>query len=145
MIISQHISYSEATRTDTGLKNDPNTEQLSNMRRTAAKIFEPLRLYFDVPIYVSSFFRSVDVNKAIGGAVKSQHVKGEAMDLDAHVYGKITNKQIFDFIRQYLPFDQLIWEAGDDNEPGWIHVSHSAKKQRGQILKMKDGKYTEYV
>ena len=139
MDISPHISYEEATYSDTakrlGIDNIPNFEQLCKMVIVATKVFEPLRNYFGVPIHISSFFRTIELNKAIGGSKTSQHVLGEAIDIDADKYGKITNKQIFNFIKDNLEFDQLIWEFGTNDEPNWVHVSFKEGKNRHQVLK----------
>jgi len=101
MRISKHVSYYEATKSNTaikfGIKNNPSNQQLQNMKLIAEKIFEPLRNNFNCPIGISSFFRSQQLNDKIGGATKSQHCKGEAMDLDADIFGKISNKEIFDY------------------------------------------------
>jgi zinc D-Ala-D-Ala carboxypeptidase len=139
--ISTHISYLEATRSDTakrlGISNDPNAEQLVCMQDVATRIFEAIRAHFCVPIYVSSFFRSSALNKAIGGATSSQHMKGQAMDLDADMFGIITNRQIFDYIKDNLVFDQLIDECiGPDGTGGWVHVSLNGDNNRGEILVM---------
>jgi len=142
MKISEHITYKEATMTQTRLPNDPTEEILAVMRFTAEMVFEPVREYFGKPIAISSFYRSPAVNKKIGGAKSSQHLLGEAIDIDAQILGIVTNKQVFDYIKEYLEFDQLIWEAGDDNEPAWVHVSYTERYPlRNQILKMKNGKY----
>jgi zinc D-Ala-D-Ala carboxypeptidase len=61
-------------------------------------------------------------------------MKGEAMDLDADVFGKVTNAQIFHYIKDNLEFDQLIWEFGTDDNPAWVHVSLSKNNNRNQIL-----------
>lgn len=139
MDVSPHVSYKEAVYSDTakrlGIINIPDFEQLSKMVIVANEIFEPVRNHFGVPIYVSSFFRSIELNKVIGGSKTSQHVLGEAMDIDADKYGKITNKQIFNFIKDNLEFDQLIWEFGTDDEPNWVHVSFKEGNNRHQILK----------
>jgi zinc D-Ala-D-Ala carboxypeptidase len=125
--ISKHVSYREATKSNTAIKhninNDPDNETLSNMQYVAENIFEPVRGRFCVPIAVTSFYRSAKLNKEVGGSSTSQHVKGEAMDLDADVFGIITNRDIFNYIKDNLEFDQLIWEYGDDKEPDWVHVS----------------------
>ena len=140
--ISQHISYAEAIHTDTGLKNEPiDDDMIDTMRVTAFNVFEPVRVFFNVPIAVNSFFRSPEVNYKIHGASSSQHMKGEAIDIDAHVYGGVTNKEIFHFIREHLTFDQLIWESGTDIEPNWIHVSFTEGANRMQVLKMRNGIY----
>jgi len=137
--ISDHITYAEATKSQVAvrynLKNVPNQEQLENMTLTAEKIFEPVREFFNYPIAVTSFFRAPAVNPAAGGARNSQHSTGQAMDIDADVLGKITNKQVFDYIRENLEFDQLIWEFGDENQPDWVHVSYNKVVNRRQILR----------
>jgi len=142
--ISKHITYKEATHSATAMRrkmrNEPNEEQITAMKTLAIKVFQPLREHFDKPIRVNSFFRSAALNKAIGGSRTSQHCTGEAIDLDAT--NGITNKQLFDYIKYNLEFDQLIWEFGTDKEPDWVHVSYTAtKKNRKQILKaVKGGK-----
>ena len=84
--ISKHISYREGTFSVTakrlGLENEPNEKQLENMKLLAEKIFEPLRQYVGKPIKINSFFRSPELNRAIGGSSKSQHCKGQAIDID---------------------------------------------------------------
>ena len=76
-MISKHISYKEGVYSNTairrGISNDPNDEQLANMELVAEEVFEPLRTYIGGPIKINSFFRSPELNKAIGGSGKSQH------------------------------------------------------------------------
>jgi zinc D-Ala-D-Ala carboxypeptidase len=137
-MISKNITYKEATRSDAakreGIDNTPDAEQLENMRRVAESVFQPVRENFDCPIYVSSFFRSEELNKAIKGSSSSTHMKGEAMDLDADVFGEVTNAEIFHYIKDNLEFDQLIWEFGTEEEAAWVHVSLSKNNNRNQIL-----------
>ena len=148
-MISEHISYNEAIKSNTatrlGIKNDPNEDQLNNMVKLAEQIFEPLRTYANGPIKVNSFFRSVELNKAIGGSSKSQHCHGQAIDLD-DTFGHLTNAEMYRFIKEHLDFDQMIWEFGDDDNPDWVHVSYVSKKDnRNRCLKAyrKNGK-TKY-
>lgn len=141
--ISKHISYAEGTRSMVakrrGFDNTPNDEQLTRMKLLGEKVFEPLRKHFNVPIYIHSMFRCLEVNTAIGGSKTSQHMKGEAMDIDGQIFGGITNKQIFDYIRLNLDFDQLIGESlTEDNDYEWIHVSYKEENNRKQILIMDD-------
>ena len=75
------------------------------------------------PVFVSSGYRSDALNEAIGGSKTSQHSTGEALDLDADVYGVITNADIFHYIDDRLDYDQLIWEFGTEENPDWVHVS----------------------
>ena len=126
-MISKHISYKEATysRTATRLNidNKPNDEQLKNMKLIAEEVFEPLRMWVGGPIKINSFFRSPKLNTAIGGSSKSQHCHGQAIDLD-DTFGRATNAEMFNFIKEHLNFDQMIWEFGDDDNPDWVHVSY---------------------
>lgn len=122
--VSAHITLKEATHTDTHLPNDPNDQEFINMVFVAGRIFEPLREFFGKPIAVTSFFRTKEVNKKIGGAKNSQHTLGQAMDIDGEVIGGIQNEDIFNYIYKYLEYDQLIGEDLDDfGSPGWVHVS----------------------
>jgi zinc D-Ala-D-Ala carboxypeptidase len=104
------------------------------MRYVAESVFQPVREHFGVPIYIIVIFRSKELNKAMKGSSSSTHMKGEAMDLDADVFGKVTNAQIFHYIKDNLEFDQLIWEFGTDDSPAWVHVSLSKNNNRNQIL-----------
>ena len=138
-MISKHISDREGvysiTATRLGIENKPNEEQLKNMKLIAEEVFEPLRAYVGGPIKINSFFRSPELNKAIGGSGKSQHCHGQAIDLD-DTFGRCTNAEMFEFIKKHLDFDQIIWEFGNDNNPDWVHVSYvSPDKNRNRCLK----------
>jgi len=138
--ISKHITYKEATKSRTaeakGISNEPSSEELKAMENIAENIFEPLRAALGGnPLAITSFYRGKELNKVIGGSSRSQHCKGEAMDIDADVYNKVTNKQVFEYIRANLEFDQLIWEFGNDSNPSWVHVSLKNKNNRGMVLR----------
>ena len=112
------------------------------MKEIAAYVFEPLRRWVEGPIKITSFYRCEELNRAIGGSTSSQHCKGQAMDLD-DTFGFKTNAEMFDYIKNNIKFDQLIWEFGDDNNPDWIHVSYTKHREnRGKILRAsrKDGR-----
>ena len=149
-MISKHISEKEATKSITalrlGIANTPNGTALANMKILAEKIFEPLRKFVGGPIKINSMFRSEALNKQIGGSSRSQHCKGNAMDID-DIYGYKTNKEMFDFIKENLDFDQLIYEFGNEENPDWVHVSYVDKeKNRNKILKaVRDKGKTMYV
>ena len=137
MVISQHVTLGELIRSETakrlGISNMPTPDHIENLKAICEYIFEPIRAEFRVPIYISSGYRSKDLNKAINGSATSQHCKGEALDLDVDGHSHdITNKQIFDFIVAKLPFDQVINEFNY----AWIHVSYKKNgPQRKQILR----------
>ena len=146
MRISKHISYKEATQSQTavrkGIINEPDAYQLQNMQLLAEKVFEPLREHFGVPIAINSFFRSPKLNKAIGGVSGSQHTQGRAIDVD-DTLGGVSNRQMFDWIRENLDYDQLIWEFGNNQNPDWVHISYvSESENRKRVLKAskKNGK-----
>ena len=130
-MISEHISYKEGTNSITairrGIDNTPNDEQLANMELIAKKVFEPLRKWVGGPVKINSFFRSVKLNKAIGGSSKSQHCQGQAIDID-DTFGVVANSDMYNYIKNNLDFDQLIWEFGDDDNPNWVHVSYVSKE-----------------
>jgi hypothetical protein len=148
-MISKHVSVKEGvysiTATRLGIDNEPNKEQFANMKLLAEEIFEPLRAYVGGPIKINSFFRCPELNKAIGGSSKSQHCYGQAMDID-DTFGRCTNAEMFEFIKNHLDFDQMIWEFGDDDNPNWVHVSYvSPTENRNRCLKAyKENKITKY-
>jgi hypothetical protein len=150
MQLSKHLSLAEITRSETakrnGISNMPTEEHLNNFKLLAEKVFEPIREHFKVPIHISSGYRSKALNTAIKGSLSSQHCSGEAIDIDMDGTS-ITNAQIFNYIKDNLSFDQLIWEFGTDKNPDWVHVSYeSTGKQRKQILKaLKVNGKTSYV
>lgn len=143
MKLSEHLELAELIRSESakrqGISNMPTPEHIENFKLLAEKVFEPIRVNFRCPIHISSGYRSKELNKCIGGSLTSQHCSGEAIDIDmdGSLQG-ITNKMVFDYIKESLEFDQLIWEFGSDSNPDWVHVSYeSTGKQRKQILKAK--------
>ena len=138
-MISKHISHKEGVYSTTakrlGIINGPNDDQLSNMELIAEEVFEPLRDWVGGPIKINSFFRCPKLNKAIGGSGRSQHCHGQAIDID-DTYKVVTNSDMYNYIKNNLDFDQLIWEFGDDDNPNWVHVSYvSSEKNRNRCLK----------
>ena len=137
--ISKQISYKEGIKSNTAMRlnidNIPNDYQLANMYAVALNIFEPLREWVGGPIKINSFFRSPDLNTAIGGSSKSQHCEGRAIDIDDTFKYK-TNAEMYNYIKENLNFDQLIWEFGNDTNPDWVHVSYVSNEQnRNRCLK----------
>jgi hypothetical protein len=150
MQLSKNLALSEVTRSETakrrGISNMPTPEHIENFKKLAENVFQPIREHFGVPIRISSGYRSKALNTAIGGSLSSQHCKGEAIDIDMDGTS-ITNKQIFDFVKANVNFDQMIWEFGTDANPDWVHVSYNSDgAQRKQILKaVKQGGATKYL
>jgi hypothetical protein len=146
MKLSENLELSEVIRSESakrlGVNNTPTAEHIENLKALAENIFQPIRDHFGVPIRISSGYRSAALNKKIGGAKVSQHLSGEALDLD-NDNTSITNKEIFDFIVENLDFDQVINEF----DYSWVHVSYTTKrKNRKQILKaIKQNGKTVYI
>lgn len=147
--ISTHLSYKEATRSDTairhGISNDPPKAQLANIVSWATNVFEPIQDAVnkkrgkDSPLIKNSIYRSPAVNAKVGGSPTSSHCAGEkslieegAGDIEAH-FPDFTNKDLFLLIKEKGAFDQLIAEFKDGDQPAWIHVSWR-KANRRQIL-----------
>ena len=141
MKLSKNLSLSECTKSNTanrlGINNTPDDEWIvENLKGIAEEVFQPIRNAFKCPIYVSCGYRSEELNRAIGGSIRSQHVQGRALDLDADVFGGCTNGEICQYILNNLTFDQLIWEFGDQDNPDWVHVSYVRDGvNRGRCLK----------
>ena len=123
--VTMHFTLEEMYASDTakrlGINNKPSVREMVNLVYLAAYVLEPLRKAMGEPIKISSGYRCEKLNKAVGGVYNSQHLKGQAADID--IQGDMAfGRKIFEYIRDHLPFDQLIWEH---NKGGtyWVHVS----------------------
>ena len=137
--ISQHISLKEATFSQTAenlkINNTPGQKELEAMVLVAEKCFEPLRAWYGKPIRINSFYRNAALNKAVKGSATSQHLKGEAIDIDAG--SRAENKKLFEWCRDNLTFDQLLWEYGNSIGPDRVHISYNKTKNRKQVIIIK--------
>lgn len=136
----KYFSIEELCRSETadakGIDNSPSAVVRGNLEALVSNVLDPLREAFGNPIIVNSGYRSTLLNNILGGARSSQHTRGEAADITAEDVKD--NKQLFEIIRENLPFDQLIWEKGTRTYPDWIHVSFKREgRNRKQILKIK--------
>lgn len=135
MKLSQHFDLSEFTRSESakreGLDNTPTAEHLQNLRVLCEKVLEPIRLKYG-SINISSGYRGKMLNHFIGGSVNSDHCLGRAADIDMDDSGTgVTNKEIFEYIKDNLEFDQLINEFNYS----WVHVGYRQGANRKQVLK----------
>jgi zinc D-Ala-D-Ala carboxypeptidase len=139
MKISEHITLDEATQSETairkGIDNNPGEWELINMKIVAEKCFEPLRKWYGRRLRVNSFYRSPELNIAVGGSKTSQHCKGEAIDISAG--SRSENKKLYEWAKTNLIFDQLINEYPNDEGPQWVHISFSLAGNRNQTLTVK--------
>ena len=134
-MISEHITYEEATNSPTAarlkIRNEPDDATVYRMKVLAEEVFEPLRKWYGKPIKINSFYRSPELNKAVGGSTTSQHCKGEAIDISAG--SKEENKNLFYWVKANLVFDQLI----NEYDFTWVHISFRHKDNRNQTLVIK--------
>lgn len=148
MKITENFTLAELIKTNTalGIDNTPTPEAIENLKNIAIKVLQPIRDYFKVPVTVTSGYRSPAYNKAIGGAVGSQHMKGEAVDIDL---GN-KNGEVFWWLVQnmHILFDQIIWEFGTpppNGNPDWIHISLKKENNRRMVTRaVKKNSRTEY-
>jgi hypothetical protein len=138
MKLSEHFALAEFTRSESakrhGVSNEPTPEHLENIKVLCEKVLEPIRTKFG-PLNISSGYRSKVLNHYIGGSLSSQHCEGKAADIDQDGMGGASNTEIFNYIKDNLDFDQMIWEFGDNNKPDWVHVSYNEVKNRKQVLR----------
>lgn len=124
--------YASSTAKARGIDNTPTKQAVVNLTHLAIKVLQPMRTTLKRPIKISSGYRSPALNRAVGGVSNSQHMTGQAVDID--IEGNLTQgKQLFEWIRHNVPFDQLIWEH---NKQGvyWVHVSYNKDGNRGQVI-----------
>ena len=135
MRLSKNFTLSEITKSNTakrlGIKNAPNQEHLNNMQILIRDLIQPMRDALG-PIRISSGYRSPVLNRAIGGSNKSQHCKGQAVDIQFWKEGKMCNKEVYDWVlKEGIKFDQMINEF----DYAWIHISlRPDNKNRRMVL-----------
>jgi hypothetical protein len=139
MKLSKHLDLSEVTRSESAKRNQisnmPTPEHIENFKLLAEKIFEPVREHFKVPIHISSGYRSKELNAKIGGSATSQHCKGEAIDIDMDGSPNgVTNKMVFDYIKDNLKYTQLIAEFPVNGDLSWVHIGYNKGNLKNEIL-----------
>ena len=139
MKLTAHFDLSEFTRSESakreGLDNTPTSEHLENIKILCEKVLEPIRMRFG-SINISSGYRGKLLNHYIGGAVNSDHCLGRAADIDMDDVGTgVTNTEVFNYIKDNLDYDQLIWEFGNKEKPDWVHVGYRLNENRKQTLR----------
>jgi D-alanyl-D-alanine dipeptidase len=149
MKIGKYLTLNDLTNSATasrfGIDNTPNKEQIDNLTNTVKFIYDKLSDHI-AGVHVSSGYRSVKLNKKIGGSATSQHCKGQALDLVMIAKGTNTNASIFNYILHNLDYDQLIWEFGNKTQPQWVHVSYKATGNRKSVLRAyKENGITKYA
>jgi len=137
MKLSANFNLSELIKSQTaerkGISNNPSPGQIDNLKELCMNVLQPIRSNFDKPVIVSSGYRSAELCIAIGSSIDSQHTEGKAADIE--VPG-VDNKELAEWIRHNLEYDQLILEFYKSGEPdsGWVHISYNGSDNRKQNL-----------
>ena len=132
--LKEMIASAAATRE--GIDNTPGLQETEALTALVEDVLDPLREMYGHPIHVTSGYRCDALNKAVGGASTSQHMRGEAADIKTGRKGG--NARLYALLERYFDFDQLIWEHGTDSEPSWVHVSYKAEGgNRKQTLRIR--------
>lgn len=140
--LTEHFTLEELTGSNIarqkGLKNEPNESQIENLKLLCEYILEPIRAKLNIPLYISSGYRSEKVNALAGGSKTSQHLQGSAADIQIFDKTK-TNTDLFNIIvsmvkNNEIQIGQVIWEFGE-TEPNWVHVSLPTSRHRNEILR----------
>ena len=147
MKLSANFTLEEMTKSQValrqGINNNPNATQIDALKELCINVLQPIRSYFDKPVIISSGFRSCELCIAIGSSIHSQHSKGEAADFE--IVG-VDNKDLFDYIKNNIEFDQMILEFYEGGNSGWVHVSYvSSKENRKQTLRAYRDEETQKV
>lgn len=151
MKLSKNFTLVEMTRSEAatrgGFDNTPPPDAVENLRALCTQVLQPLRDAMGRPMRVNSAYRGPDANRAVGGSTSSQHMTGEAADIEFDGFDNTALAQ--KIVDMKLPFDQLIAEFVDPAVPGsgWVHVSHKrGGPQRGQVLRaVRQGGRTKYL
>jgi zinc D-Ala-D-Ala carboxypeptidase len=147
MRLSTNFSLQEFIKSQTatrqGLDNTPNEEHLASAKVLFENVVQKVRDHFGVTV-INSGYRGPALNEAVGGSTKSQHCKGEAVDIECP---GTPNYDVANWIKENLEFDQLILEFYTPGIPdsGWVHVSYKSEGNRKQVLTaMKENGKTVY-
>lgn len=144
MQLTKHFSLAELTITSSKLENKPNSMQFINLRTTAANMELVREILGNLPIVVTSAFRSLEINKAVGGARQSAHSQGLAVDFRCPSFGN--TREVFEKLKSSnLVFDQLILEFPDESS-SWIHIGwHQVKDRRQCLVAQRKGSRVVYA
>lgn len=129
----KYFSIKELTKSETATRlkidNTPTAEVIDNLTALVNNVLDPLRELYGKPIHISSGYRCPRLNKAVGGVANSQHLTGQAADINQGSHEE--NRRLFIYLEEYCTFDQLLWENGG----AWVHVSFRKDGKNRQQVK----------
>lgn len=141
--LSKNFTYEELTHSATAkrlkINNTPNDEEKGKLKKLAETILQPIREKYGRPIVVTSGFRCVKLNLAVGGVKSSQHCKGEAADIRSVSDSVKDNKELFDLVLQMIKNKEItVGQLIDEYGYNWVHVSlPRLGKTNNQVLHIK--------
>jgi hypothetical protein len=148
--LTTHFTIEELIYSETANKlhivNVPTSEHIENMRYCCENILEPVRAFFNKPVKINSSYRCPALNKAVGGALTSQHCNGQAIDFE--ILG-VSNRVLADYVAENLVYDQVILEFYTDGKinSGWVHgsIKKDGSNRKSKLIAIKDGTSTKYI
>lgn len=136
MKISNNFYLKEFVKSDTAsanrIYNTPDCDATCNIVALVVAVMQPLSNYMKCPIVITSGYRNKELNKLVGGSPNSHHITGMACDFKCK-----DNAKAFNFIKDNLDFDELVWEKGTDKQPAWIHITYNRLKNRKLVKRIK--------
>ena len=137
MQLTANFSLHEMCKSETAIRmgydNVPDEEATENLRLLCEKVLQPIRDHYGKGVKVNSGFRSIETNQATGGSSKSDHVRGQAADIEIP---SVPNAELAQWIMYNLDYTQLILEFYTQGIPdsGWVHVSYDPNNLKKQEL-----------
>ncbi|MCK9282405.1 MAG: D-Ala-D-Ala carboxypeptidase family metallohydrolase [Melioribacteraceae bacterium] len=141
--LSEHFTLEECYASNValrkGINNKPPQPYIPNIERLCQKVLEPIRNFYNIPFRPNSVYRSAELNREIGGSTESDHVQGNAADIEIPT---VSNYDLAIWIKNHLEFNQLILECYTLGNPssGWVHVSY-CNKNKNEVLTFTKGQY----
>lgn len=139
MNLGKYFSLAEVERSDhakrLGISNRLPIQYYDNVQIMVDNLLDPLRTFYGKPILISSWYRSAELNRAIGGAIGSHHMIAAAVDIDLDAVSPTENAKIFNIIKDNFQFHTLIWEFGTNENPSWVHVSYLKNDLPKKVLR----------
>ena len=137
--MTEHFTLNEFLRSDTATRykidNTPNKEQLENIEFVARQL-EIIRSYYNKPMFISSGFRTKELNTLLKGSKTSQHMQGLAVDIN--LKSKNENKIFFNLVNKLIKENQIkVYQLIDEYNYKWVHIGFSQNNPKGQVLHLK--------
>ena len=133
LMLSEHFSLDEFTFSATakamGIANSPGSSELANLRFLCREVLEPARKVIGEPIHITSGYRCLALNRAVGGVAQSYHVRGLAADL--HIVSDAHASRLADALNAQPYCDLILVEHA--HGASWLHVQARKLSPRHRV------------